>query len=160
MVYFLPQFLVLSQISSPNLFSSLCLYSSIFLKYQIYLLLYWCFFHCIVWFLFYFFLKILFIFREKEKERERNINDCISHAPPPGTWCTTQACALTGNRTSDSLVHRLALNPLSHTSQGTLWDSFKLHIQSIFFSLLYFSNAGFNLFHLFSEVFHLNIPIL
>ena len=35
-----------------------------------------------------------------------------------GTWPTTQAFALTGNRTDDPLVGRLALNPLSHTSQG------------------------------------------
>ena len=33
-------------------------------------------------------------------------------------WHATQACALTGNQTGDPLVHRLALNPLSHTSQG------------------------------------------
>ena len=38
--------------------------------------------------------------------------------PQLGTWSTTQACALTGIQTSDSLVHRLALNPLSHTGQG------------------------------------------
>ena len=35
------------------------------------------------------------------------------------TWPTTQACVLTGNWTSDPLVCRLALNPLSHTSQGS-----------------------------------------
>ena len=35
-----------------------------------------------------------------------------------GTWPTTQACALPGNRASNPLVHRSALNPLSHTSQG------------------------------------------
>ena len=35
------------------------------------------------------------------------------------TWPTTQACALTGNRTGgDLLVHRLVLSPLSHTRQG------------------------------------------
>ena len=33
-----------------------------------------------------------------------------------GTWPATQACALTGNQTSDPLIHRLALNLLSHTS--------------------------------------------
>ena len=38
---------------------------------------------------------------------------------PLGTWPATQACVLTGNRTSDSLLYRLALNPLSHTSQGS-----------------------------------------
>ena len=39
--------------------------------------------------------------------------------PLLGTWPTTQACTLTGNQTSSPLVHRLALNPLSHTSQGS-----------------------------------------
>ena len=38
--------------------------------------------------------------------------------PLLGIRPTTQACALTGNLISDSLVCRLALNPLSHTSQG------------------------------------------
>ena len=37
----------------------------------------------------------------------------------PGTWPTTQACALNGNQTGDPLVRRLAFNPLSHTNQGT-----------------------------------------
>ena len=36
------------------------------------------------------------------------------------TWPETQACALTGNCTSNLLVHRPALSPLSHTSQGKL----------------------------------------
>ena len=40
-------------------------------------------------------------------------------SPILGTCLTTQACALTGNRTSDPLVLRPVLNPLSHTSQGT-----------------------------------------
>ena len=35
--------------------------------------------------------------------------------PPMGTRPTTQACALTGNRTGDPLVCRLVLNSLSHT---------------------------------------------
>ena len=38
--------------------------------------------------------------------------------PLLGTWPTTHTCALTRNRTSDPLVCRSALNPLSHTSQG------------------------------------------
>ena len=51
--------------------------------------------------------------------RERNINVwlTLTHLPP-GTWPTTQASALTGNRTSDPLVCRPDFNPLSHTSQG------------------------------------------
>ena len=44
---------------------------------------------------------------------------CLTH-PPSGTQPATQACALTGNRTHDPLVHRLALNPLSHASQGSI----------------------------------------
>ena len=35
------------------------------------------------------------------------------------TWTTTQACALTGNRTRNPLVHRSVLNLLSHTTQGS-----------------------------------------
>ena len=55
----------------------------------------------------------------REKERERNIKMWLPLAcPQPGTWPATQACALTGNRTGDPLVHRPVLNPLSHTSQG------------------------------------------
>ena len=63
----------------------------------------------------------LFIFtqREREGEREGEKHQCVVafHRPQLGTWPTTQACALTGNRTGDPLVCRPALNPLSHTSQ-------------------------------------------
>ena len=65
---------------------------------------------------------IYFIFsegEEKEKERERNISVWLPLARPLlGTWTTTQVCALTGNRTSDPLLLRPTLNPLSYTSQG------------------------------------------
>ena len=55
----------------------------------------------------------------REKERDRNINVWLPlTCPLLGTWPTTQACALTGNQTSDPLVHRLTPSPLSHTSQG------------------------------------------
>ena len=45
----------------------------------------------------------LFIFRQKgrEGEREGEKQQCVV-----GTWPATQACALTGNRTSNPLVHR------------------------------------------------------
>ena len=65
--------------------------------------------------------------REKERERnimketsicKRNINWFLLASPQLGTWPTTQACALTGIRTGDLSVCRLALNPLSRTSQG------------------------------------------
>ena len=70
-------------------------------------------------FLFFFQILFLFVFRERggEKERQRNINVWLPLSRPLlGTWPTTQGCALTGNQTSDPLVHRMALNPLSHTS--------------------------------------------
>ena len=64
----------------------------------------------------------LFIYREREREGERDgyKHQCVVafYMPQLGTWPTSQAFALTGNRTSDPLVRRLALNPLSHTS----WD--------------------------------------
>ena len=79
----------------------------------------------------FFFLRFhLFIYRQKgregqEKEKEGNIDVWLPLARPPlGTWPTTQARALTGNRTSDPLVRRPALNPLSHTTRGrhlSLW---------------------------------------
>ena len=39
--------------------------------------------------------------------------------PLLGTWPANQACALSGHQTSDLLVRRPALSPLSHTSQGS-----------------------------------------
>ena len=48
---------------------------------------------------------------------ERNIH-WLPLCPQLGTWPTTQACALTENRTSNPSVRRPTLNPLSHTSQG------------------------------------------
>ena len=75
-----------------------------------------------------YFLKdfIYYLFLERgegrEKERERNINVWLPLACPLlGTWPTTQAYALTGNQTVDPLIHKLVLNPLSHTSQGMIF---------------------------------------
>ena len=63
----------------------------------------------------FFFKDFIYLFLERgegrEKERERNTNVSL----PPAF----QACALSGNRTSDPLVGRPALSPLSHTSQGS-----------------------------------------
>ena len=57
----------------------------------------------------------------REGKRERNINVWLPLAHPLlGTWPTTQACALTGNRTGDPLVPRSTLNPLIYTTQGPL----------------------------------------
>ena len=49
---------------------------------------------------------------------ERNINRFPLTHPQPGTWPTTQACALTGNRTGSLSVCRMTPTQLSHTSQG------------------------------------------
>ena len=67
-----------------------------------------------------YFFKRFYLFLGREKERERNIDVWLPLTHPLlGSWPATQACALTGNRTSDPLVHVPALNPLSHTSQGS-----------------------------------------
>ena len=70
------------------------------------------------------FLKDFIIyFREGKggRKRERNSNLWLPlKCPLLRTWPTTQACALPGKQTSDTLVHRPVLNPLSHTSQGIL----------------------------------------
>ena len=74
-------------------------------------------------FLFIVFLKILFIFREMGREGEREGEKYQSVVasrmyPLLGTGPATQVCALTGNQTGDSLVHRPTFNPLSYTSQA------------------------------------------
>ena len=66
---------------------------------------------------------------------ERNICQVPLAHPQLGTWSTTQACALTGNQTSDLLVHRPVLNPLSHTSWGRNLFVKKLCIYSYVFEL-------------------------
>ena len=79
---------------------------------------------CSVALFFFFFCKFkVFNYLERgegrEKERGRNINVWLPLTYPQlGTWPTTQACTLTGNRTHDLLVYRTMPSPLSHTSQG------------------------------------------
>ena len=67
------------------------------------------------------FLKIfyLFIFRERRREGDTE-GEKHQYVVASHIWPETQACALTGNRTGDPLVHRPALNPLNHTSQDLL----------------------------------------
>ena len=85
----------------------------------------------VIFFFFTFFKDFIYLFLERgegrEKERERNINVWLPlTCPLLGTRPTTQVCALTGNQTGDPLVSGLALNPLSHTSQGCclfIWQS-------------------------------------
>ena len=70
---------------------------------------------------------LIYLFLErgegKKKERERKINVWLPLVHLLlGTWPTAQACVLTGNQSSDPLVLRSALSPLSHTSQGNIMD--------------------------------------
>ena len=58
----------------------------------------------------------LFIFRERGKEGGRGQEKHQSVA----SYMYAPACALTRNPTCIPLVHRPALNPLSHTSQGKM----------------------------------------
>ena len=76
----------------------------------------------------------LFLERGKgwEKENKRNINVCLPVIGPAlGTWPATQACALTGNQTSDPLVRRPVLNPLSHTSQRKIFKLLVFKISTL-----------------------------
>ena len=99
---------------------------------------------------FYFFKDFIYLYLErgegKGKEKEKNISVWLSLTRPlPGTRLATQACALTENQTSDPLVHRPALNPLSHTSQGCI-AHFKLIIYFYLFTLLSKMRITFRLF--------------
>ena len=74
----------------------------------------------------------LFIFRERGKKGEKNVWLLLS-CPLLVTWSATQACALTGNQTSDTLVHSLAFSPLSHTSQSSSpnFNRCDIHLQCL-----------------------------
>ena len=73
---------------------------------------------------------------------------CLSCASLLGIWSATQACALTGNQTGDSLVHSPALNSLSYTSQAKII----IHLDVAFFCkmddlLKIFLNSGNTIQH-------------
>ena len=68
----------------------------------------------------------LYFLEEAERGRTINVWLPLVHTLL-GTWSATQESALSGNRTSDPLVCRPVLNPLSHTSQGPLINEFVLH---------------------------------
>ena len=78
------------------------------------------------------FFNYLFLDRgEGREERETNIQardtsiGCLLHAPKWGPRLTaTQACALTGNGTSNLPAHRGVLSPVSHTSHGYVLNFF------------------------------------
>ena len=62
---------------------------------------------------------------------ERHIDWLPLTHPKPGTRPATQACALTGNQTTDPLVCGPVLNPLSHTCQGEIFN-----IATLFYKFL------------------------
>ena len=63
---------------------------------------------------------------EGEGEGEKHQYVVASHAPLLGNWPAAQACTLSWNRTSDTLVHRPTFNILNHTSPGPLLSFFGL----------------------------------
>ena len=72
-----------------------------------------------------FFKDFIYLFLERgegrEKERGKNINVWLPLKHPLlETWPATQACALTGNRTGDPLVHRPALKSTEPHQPGLL----------------------------------------
>ena len=70
-----------------------------------------------------FFKRFIYLYLDRgegRKKEERNINVWLPLTRPIlGTRPSTQACSLTENWTSDTLVRRPVLSPLSHTSQGS-----------------------------------------
>ena len=65
---------------------------------------------------------IYLVLERGERKRERNISVWLPlKCPLLGTWPAIQACALTGNQTSGPLVHRPELNPLSYTTQASVF---------------------------------------
>ena len=83
--------------------------------------------YCIVYF--YFLKDFIYLFLERgwEDNREGEKHQCVvtSHAPPTGDLVCNPGMCPDLNWTSDRLVCRLALNPLSHTSQGCTDRVFK-----------------------------------
>ena len=85
---------------------------------------------------------ILFIFRERgrEGEREGEKHQSMCGCSSPETQPATQARALTGNRTSDPLVRRPALNQSTEPHYpGLILLSFLINNQ-IISKLLYVSS--------------------
>ena len=61
----------------------------------------------------------IYLFLERGEGREKGEKQwCVRETLAASRMPTMQACALTDNWTGNILVHRPALNPLSHTSQG------------------------------------------
>ena len=89
---------------------------------------------------------------------------CLLSAPALGAWPATQACTLTGNQTSNPLLHRLVLNPLNHTSQGWFFLFILLILYIAFFFFWIFKqpcNPGLNPYYWIIIILHVvgfNLP--
>ena len=118
----------------------------------------WLFFIFKKLFLFVFLKRFyLFLEREREEDREGNIRVWLPlKRPLLGTWPTTQTWALTGNQTGNYLVHRLAFNPLTHSSQGFLIFNF-IFLLLFSYSCPAFSPAPSSPFH--SQSPPLSVPL-
>ena len=84
-----------------------------------------------------FFFNFIYLFLERgegrEKRERKSLIGCLWHALKGGaavrgwqTWPSTQACALTRNRTGVLLGLGMIRNPLSHTGQGRAFHSSSL----------------------------------
>ena len=83
-----------------------------------------------------FFKDFIYLFlREREREGEKQ----LTHTQL-GTWPTIRACTLAGNRPGNLLVHRSALNPLSHTNQGSRIYLSQFHVFYICFFTIWVGN--------------------
>ena len=106
-------------------------------------------FTCLFWTFYLFVCLFLESGKGREKESKRNINVWLPlMCCPLGTWPATQACALTGNRTSDPLFCRPVLSPLSYSSQGPVlnfyeWDHIVLFCGFELMVNLYISIGNF-----------------
>ena len=65
----------------------------------------------------------IYVFLEREEAGEKHQYVVTSWVPPTGELPHNPDMCLTGNWTSDPLVHRPALNPLSHTRK-CYWEEF------------------------------------
>ena len=63
---------------------------------------------------------------------ERYINWLPLTCPHLGVWPATQACALSGNQTSNLSICKPELTPLSHTSQGCSFFKKNSYLMTLF----------------------------
>ena len=83
---------------------------------------------------------------EKKRGRERSVG-CHSHVPQPGDKCTTQTCALTGNRTSDLSIFGTIPKRQSYTRQGNIFPN--SYNTSLFNYILIIKNGNYGMYRLF-----------